>query len=53
MRAPIAAILIAGALAAGCGGGGEDTSAADSDGSGSTLFVQTAEGGGFTGSGRT
>jgi hypothetical protein len=59
VRALIAAMLFAGALA-GCGGGdsesGETQSpemrmAGDADGSGSDLFVQTAEGGGFTGDG--
>lgn len=47
----IATILFVGALAAGCGGGEEETSAEGADGSGSNLLVQTAEGGGFTGSG--
>ena len=52
VRRLIAVGLFAGALAASCGGGEEDSSAGDAHQSESNLLVQTAEGGGFTGSGQ-
>ncbi len=52
MRRLIAVGLFVGALVAGCGGGEEDSSTGDAGQSESNLLVQTADGGGFTGSGQ-
>ena len=48
----IAVGLSVGVLAAGCGGGEEDSGAGDGHQSESNLLVQTAESGGFTGTGQ-
>ena len=52
MRFLIAALLVVGALAAGCGGGGDGSDAGGDERRERDLVVQTAEGGGFADGGQ-